>query len=67
MEGNKVGVLLKSVGVWLDDTGFHGMKFGMEVPDMAPDMRMDVKDASRELFEVMSKDDLIKFKEFNER
>ena len=29
---------LKSINLWLDNDGFHGMKYGMTKPDMAKDM-----------------------------
>ena len=61
----KQGVLLKSVGAYLDDTGFHGLKYGMEVPDMAIDMAMSRENTPKEFFRVMSEDDLKKVKEFD--
>ena len=50
-------MILKSVNLWLDEKGFHGMKYGMEIPDLSPDMCITHKALPSEAYLYMSPED----------
>lgn len=48
---------IKTANLWLDKDGFHGMKYGMEKPDMAKDMCIKHDDLPQEAYLYMSIED----------